>query len=414
MKLFRSSLTLLFIIYFLLLTVYLLFSYSLTAPNLVLNSWGPYWNFQTFMWETFFNNRQLLSYSYILIILTLFLTYFFIINLLKNSKFKIQNSKFIVIYLLVIFPLLLSNNALSYDVFNYMFNAKEVILYQANPHLQIPLDFPQDDWLRFMHNTHSVAPYGYGWTILSLIPYSLGMGKFLPTWVLFRLFSLFSITLLFFSLRFLAKKLDIKLSIYNYAILFLNPLFLIEVISNSHNDLWMMAPAIAAFALVIKIQNPESRIKNILLSGILLTFSISIKMATLVLVPVWLILALNNFKFSNWNLFRILKKNLILLSSVALFIPLLTERSKQFLPWYLLWSLVWISLLITNKKTKHWVNLLLIFSFTAMFRYVPYLWYGNYEANVELWQKIITWSAIPIFLLVLAILKIYKSFEKVK
>jgi hypothetical protein len=34
--------------------------------------------------------------------------------------------------------------------------------------------------------------------------------------------------------------------------------------------------------------------------------------------------------------------------SLALFLPLLTERSRYFLPWYLIWSLVFIPLLKSN------------------------------------------------------------------
>ncbi|MEN8252813.1 MAG: hypothetical protein ABFQ62_00330 [Patescibacteria group bacterium] len=427
----------LFILYFLLLIFYAVFSYSLTAPNLVLSSWEPYWNFQSFMWETFFNNRQLLTCSYLILISSLFLAYLLLVKKIKDQKIKVKSFAFL--FFILCLPLLFSNNALSYDVFNYMFNAKEVILYRGNPHIQIPLDFPQDDWLRFMHNTHTPAPYGYGWTAISLIPYVLGMGKFLPTWVIFRLTSFLSIILLFFAIKYLAKKLSLKLDTYHYAILFLNPLFLIEIISNSHNDLWMMAPALTSLALVNKQESPSTKqqtnfkfqIAKIFISLLLLIFSISIKLSTLVLVPIWLFLIFKNLEISNWKLFGfldllfgILKKHVILLSSILLFIPLFTERSKQFLPWYLLWSLVWIPLIevkIQNSKFKtlyfidnYWVSLLLIFSFTAMLRYTAYLWFGTYEGFVPLWQKFITWSALPIYLIWLLVFKYKKSLKTVR
>jgi hypothetical protein len=37
--------------------VYAWFSYALTAPNLILSQWALYWQFQQYMWETYFNNR---------------------------------------------------------------------------------------------------------------------------------------------------------------------------------------------------------------------------------------------------------------------------------------------------------------------------------------------------------------------
>jgi len=448
-----SGLKFFLIIYFLLLVLYSIFSYSLTAPNLVLTSWQPYWQFQTWMWEVFFNDRQLLAYTFTALMLGLFFVYTLILRSLKKEarstkheeRNKFQNFRFkifkycfefryssfeikaLLVYFLITVPLLFSNNALSYDVFNYMFNAKVVMQYGGNPHTSVPLNYSQDEWLRFMHNTHTVAPYGYGWTALSLIPYSLGLGKFLPTWVIFRLFSYLSIFLLYFSLKFLAKNLNLKLTTWNLGLLFLNPLFLIEIISNSHNDLFMLVPAVVSLALVINPKTESLKPKQIFkkkqeiiklrLSALLLAFSVSIKLATVVLIPIWLILVLSLFKFKISSLFRvsdlgfrIFENNFILFSSIFLFLPLITERSKQFLPWYLLWSLVWIPLLAAKKRhsgrdpesgvkaRKLWVSLLLIFSLTSMLRYIPYLWFGDYAGQVDLYQKLITWSAIPVWI----------------
>ncbi|MBU2543650.1 hypothetical protein KJ707_03780 [Patescibacteria group bacterium] len=369
------------LLYFLLLTIYAVFSYSLTAPNLVLSSWSPYWRFQTWMWAIFFNNRQLLTFSFVTLMIALFTTY---IKIIKSWPKKNHLPWWLP--LLIASPLLISNNALSYDVFNYIFNAKMVVVYQANPHLQTALDFAYDNWTRFMHNTHTPAPYFYGWTGLSLLPYFLGGGKFSLTWMAFRLFNFSSLGLLSFSLvNYLKDRQNIWLPL-----LLFNPLLLIEVVSNVHNDLWMMAPALVAMLLISR----EKTNKNIFLSLALLLLSASIKLATLMLFPLWLVLV------SPWKkiwpkLHDLILDNWPLLTSVLLFLPLLTLRSKQFLPWYLIWSLVWIPLI--NKKWKLWKISLVILSISSMFRYIPYLWSGNYEGDVILHQKLITWLPFILF-----------------
>lgn len=366
--------------YFLLLVIYTVFSYSLTAPNLVLTSWPPYWRFQTWMWDIFFNNRLLLTNSYLILLISLFVTYFSIIKIWPKKQ---QMAWWLP--LLIASPLIFSNNALSYDIFNYIFNAKMIVVYQANPHLQTALNFATDNWTRFMHNTHTPAPYFYGWTGLSLLPYFLGGGKFSITWLSFRLFSFLSLGLLSFSLVKNIKKQNVWL-----LILLLNPLLLIEVVSNAHNDLWMMAPAITAILLITN----KKTSKNILLSFLLLLFSASIKLATLALIPVWLALVLpwkkvwpkpHEFILSNWPF----------MTSVLLFLPLLTPRSKQFLPWYLIWSLVWLPLI--NKKWQPWKISLLVLSISSMLRYTPYLWMGNYDGDVIWQQQLITWTPFVLF-----------------
>ncbi|MBU0578649.1 hypothetical protein KJ628_01565 [Patescibacteria group bacterium] len=378
---FKNKLNQHLLLYFLLLTIYAVFSYSLTAPNLVLTSWPPYWRFQTWMWSNFFNNRQLLTCSYLALLISLFITYF---KIIKTWPKKQQISRWLP--LLIASPLILSNNALSYDVFNYIFNAKMVVVYQANPHLQTALNFAGDNWTRFMHNTHTPAPYFYGWTSLSLLPYFLGGGKFLPTWLIFRLFSFLSFGLLsYLTIQFSQLK-----SLKWQLILLLNPLLLIEVVSNVHNDLWMMTPALAAMLLITR----KKTNKNILISFALLLFSASIKLATLALIPLWLALVLPWKKA--WPKFhKFITSSWPLLVSILLFLPLLTPRSKQFLPWYLIWSLVWLPLI--NKKWQAWKISLLVLTISSMLRYAPYLWAGNYDGSAVSQQQLITWIPFILF-----------------
>src|SRR5690606_16427971 len=150
-------------------------------------------SFQQWMWQTFFENRELMTYVYVGIVAVAFALYWAVTRDFNRKNVRLT----LITSLLILSPLLLAYNALSHDVFNYIFNAKMVRVYQADPHNKVALDFPQDDWLRFMHNTHTPAPYGYGWTAMSLVPSAIGMDKFVITWELFRLFSVVSLVLLF-------------------------------------------------------------------------------------------------------------------------------------------------------------------------------------------------------------------------
>lgn len=363
--------------------IYSFFSYALTDPNLILSSWPPYWQWQQWMWQTFFHNRPLLTGSFIGLILILFGLYLWG---LKTIKTKADGRQLFLSILLAISPLFLSYNALSHDIFNYLFNAKMVVVFHADPHVKVALDYGYDDWTRFMHNTHTPAPYGYGWTALSIAPYFLGFSKLLPTWLIFRAFEILSYGWLYLVLQKISQNISGKpLSAKKIWLVFLNPLLVLEIISNQHNDLWMLVPALTALWLVYRPPKKLSLL-TLIFSGALLAFSISIKLATLVLVPFWLGCILTWFwpKLKTWLTWE----NLALWSSILLFVPLLTERSQQFLPWYLIWSLVWLPFI----KQAWWKNWLLAFSFVALLRYAPWLWSGEFTPLVLIQQKWLVWG----------------------
>lgn len=387
-----------------LILAYVIFSYSLTSPNLVLTSWQPYWQFQTWIWQTLFNNAQLLTYYFVAIITGLWISYCWL--LLGQKKFfagLVGWQRWLLVGV-VSAPLVIASNALSYDVFNYLFNAKMIVVYGANPHISTALDFSQDLWVRFMHNIHTPAPYGYGWSGLSLLPYALGGGKLLPTLLSFRVFSWLSYLLLA-GLYFSRAKNQPWLT---WAVL-LNPLVLIEIIGNSHNDLWMAVPAVASLLLVVKpTKKSVGSFFTIVGSALLLAASISIKLATVAVLPVWLLLVAwpwLRLQFKKipllLQLLESVYQNWALTASFLLFVPLLTERSKYFLPWYITWSLVWLPFIAVRKLGKRnsigqrlerwWIIVVLSFSLSSLYRYVPFLLTGTYDGQVVPNQIAVTW-----------------------
>ncbi|MFZ1721619.1 MAG: hypothetical protein WAU07_03890, partial [Microgenomates group bacterium] len=264
----------------------------------------------------------------------------------------------------------------------------------------------------FMHNTHTPAPYGYGWTGLSMIPFGLGFGMFFTTWFAFKLFMISALYALYKGLQKLAVAMrGRELSVGQISLLFLNPLFLIETISSAHNDVWMMALAVWSLAFVM---DHKKGAWHIIFSGLLLTASISIKYVTILIVPIWLFLVIRTFLKS--KLQNIIKKKLRIQSQIIesvfqksrdwanlfippilswiLFIPLLTARSQQFHPWYLIWVITWLPFI----STTWWKWSLVALSISSLLRYLPWIANGAYSAQILASQKNITW--IPFFIMV--------------
>lgn len=381
----------LLISYFLLFVVFSIFSFVLTDPNLFLLQSDLFVALQTYLWKNFLPLRSLRTIFYGVLIIVIFINYLLI---LKNwTKLNLNSRKNFWKFLIIIsLPLILSYNALSYDLFNYIFNAKMVVKFGANPHIQTAIDFPNEPMLRFMNNVHTPAPYGYGWTALSILPYLAGLGKFLSTLIVFKLLAFSSLLLTLLIVEKFFKNTDY----FKLALFFFNPLVLIEILSSAHNDLWMLFPALLAVYLASNLQN--KKLFKIFSIIVLMTFSISIKYVTVVLLP-FIIYFLFKNKLSKLGKIPYTFD----LMSLALFLPLLTERSKHFLPWYLIWSLVFLPLI----RSRFLRNLLIVFSFSSLLRYLPWLyllpWMSFHldTSDTLALQKIVTWS-IPGFYLLLS------------
>jgi hypothetical protein len=387
------------------LVLFSLFSYSLTDPNLVLSSWSPYWQFQQWMWQTFFLNAPLLSWSYFGLITSLWLSFFLMLTSLSDKPTKLSWKHILLGSIGVAIPLIFSYNALSHDIFNYIFNAKMVLLYHADPHLQTALNFATDPWTRFMHNTHTPAPYGYGWTVISLIPSLLGAGKFLPTWLLFKGMSWISWILTSLMLyRIGQQRFEGKLSWSRFGLWFFSPLVLIEVLSSGHNDLWMMLPAMLSVATIAEIPKSTS-LRTKLLSGMWLLLSVSIKYASLALLPVWFALFFQRYLPESVR--TRLQRYWPVVASLLMFLPLLSSRSQYFHPWYLLWPLVWLPWFgqLEQQKIKlHrlellWQSCLVAVSISSTLRYLPWLVAGAFYPGVLLQQQLITFAGLGLGLI---------------
>ncbi len=176
-----------------------------------------------------------LSTSLYILLLTLAFT-IFVINLIIFKKNRASLKYLKISTLISTLILIFSYPFLSSDIFNYMFDAKIITLYHQNPYTNRALDFPNDDWIRFMRWVHRYSPYGPLWLILSLVPTLLGFGKFLITLFAFKVFiGSFHLINSILIYKILLKE-NVKNILFKTALYALNPLFLIEGIVNSHND----------------------------------------------------------------------------------------------------------------------------------------------------------------------------------
>lgn len=375
-------------LYWATIVIGVLFSFSFTDPNLVLSSNPWYWQWQQWLWHTWFDRPPVQAQTFTLILTAQWLTFLVFGWLLWRNKRRALNWQWAALVLGgLMTTACISYNALSHDVFNYMFNAKMVLVYQADPHVKTALDFVGDPWLRFMHNTHTPAPYGYGWTALSLVPSAMGGGIFIITWLLFRLMAVVSLVATGCVLwRWLAQTGQ-KHRQWLIVLLGCSPYILSEVVMNAHNDLWMLLPAVGSIFLLDTWRLRGGGWK-VFLAVLLLGLSIAIKFATIVLVPLAVLVLFS----SQLQRSRTLSKhgttaNIALLASVLLCLPLLTERSQFFHSWYLTWPLVWLPLI----KRDWWWAVLVGFAVSSTYRYVPWIAAGGFAGTVLQQQQLVTW-----------------------
>jgi hypothetical protein len=332
------------------------FSYSYVDLNLTLSGNPHYLWVQKVLTKFGYYNRPLATGIYLVLLSLLFGVY--LVALKKPKLVFAKKFHWKPIFLLTLI-LTLGYPAFSHDIFNYLFNTKMIWVYGANPHVRTALEFAADPWVRFMHNIHTPAPYAYGWTVVSLLPGLMTLTqKFLPSLFVMKAFVAFSYLLTLRVIQLINTKLYPG---QNWRVLLfaLSPLVLIEILVMGHNDLWMMAPALWAWYLVLIKPKPK-----FLLAGLGMVLSIAMKYATVVLLPLfWLSHRLETAK----KLFPEIAA--ILLAVVPL------VRPDQLHSWYFIWSFSFAIFARSPKFISLWVAL----SLGALLRYAPYLYTGSWD-----------------------------------
>ena len=227
----------LYLIYTIVIIALGLYSFVLVDPNITFVQNGYWVSFRDIAVQIGYYQRKVSWYIFLSLIVLLFAFHLYFVK-----KYKEISLKKIAIILGTL--LLISYPFLSHDFFNYMFDAKILTYYHKNPYLQRALDYPADQWIRFMHWTHRTYPYGPMFLLLSLIPSSLGFGKFTLSFLLFKAFFI----LCYGASVYLLNKLNKK-----WAVIFAtHPLIIIEGLVSSHNDMVALSLAIIGIYFLFK------------------------------------------------------------------------------------------------------------------------------------------------------------------
>lgn len=341
---------------------YCLYSFSQKDLNLTIYNFGIAAKFQDLMIQLGYFNRPLSTWIFVILSLLICLSYLLIV--LKFYNF-ISKKLFIIILGFISLTGILAYPMVSRDIFNYLFNAKMILVYGQSPYVHAAWDFPQDDWLRFMHNIHTPTPYGYVWTAISLIPIKIGLPKFTTSLLAMKVFlTIFTLFQTFLVYK-IANLIKLKNPWQRTLLVGLNPLLLTESILVGHNDIVMPTFALLGFYFLYQREN----FKNKFFAGFFWLASVLSKLATVILAPLYLF-----YK----------KVDVFFWGGLGLFAVILT-RTSQFNSWYFVWS---IPFLMLSKKS--WaVTFGVLISLGGLLRYAPFIYFGHWDPPVNTWRLFI-------------------------
>lgn len=338
-----------------------LFSYTQVDLGLTLTEANLYQVIEKAFQYIGYFQRPLATGIYLAIVLIFFVLYGATIHLVKKNRISGRSFWWTVGVLAAV--LVLSYPAFSYDLFNYMFTAKTVLLYHKSPYEVIPLQFTGvEPWLSFMRWTHLPSAYTPLWIALTLPAYLLGFGYFLLIMWNIKLLvaASYIITVLFIGK--ILSKIEPQRRLLGMAIFAFNPLVIFETLVSGHNDMVMMALAIAAYHLYTQ--------KRRLASFFTLSLSVALKLMSAMIIPVF---------FIGWQ------RKFALWAMIIGFLIIGSQR--EILGWYVLW-LVPLYALLPSLEWATVVGTGLSLGFVLA--YAPYFYYGNYDPPV---QTIKFWAA---------------------
>lgn len=361
-----------------------LYSYTQVDLNLTLSEISIWQTIQkSFQYIGWFQ-RPLSTFIYLAIITLLTIYYGIFLWLAKNNKLEYRQLWFIIGATSII--LLFSYNAFSYDLFNYMFDAKIVTYYQQNPYEHKALDYPQDPWINFMRWTHRIYPYGPLWLFLTIPLSFIGFQVFLPTLFLFKSLAVASFFGTTYYIGRILKHVSPRHALLGMVFFGLNPLVIIESLVSAHNDIVMMFFAVAALAMVVE--------KKYMQSVVFFIASVGIKFATIFLFPLFIYLMFLQYKKKNINYQKV-----FLFAGLAMVIPIILSSIRTELqPWYLLWIIPLFTLLVHSKYV---MAALSIVSVGLLLHYAPFLYQGDWNPPVPKIKGFLTGSSVALSFLLL-------------
>ena len=229
-----------------------------------------------------------------------------------------------------------------------------------------------------MRWTHRTSPYGPIWLLMSLLPASLGLGKFILNFLMFKVFigSFHIINTLLVSK--ILYRTNPKAAVLGTALYALNPALLLEGVANSHNDLVLATFILLSIYFFVVHKNR--------LSVASIAIGFLIKYLTIFLIPIFI------FKKTKFERLILLILSIIVIftfvySTFGVKVPFVSNGSTQiqFQPWYLFWTLPPAAIL----PNFFIIVLTLSLSVGSMARYLPYLYWGDWsQPNTILFMQL--------------------------
>jgi len=275
-------------------------------------------------------------------------------------------------FLAVVAIALLSFPAFSYDIFNYIATAKLTFFYGENPYIVMPIEISNEPMLAFTRAANKLALYGPVWIMLSAFPHLLGAGNIIATIFSFKLFAGFFYAAVSYMIYRKTKRWDQTLFFAA------NPLVLIEVLVNGHNDITMMALALSGLLLWQK-----DALIHRAAALVLFAASLFVKGATVALIPLF-------FLKLTWE--KKMIAGFVLMFGVFLVSPL----REEMYPWYAVWWLVFASLIPMGRKLLFIHGFSVWMSLGLMLRYIPWIGTREYGGMTPLVRIIL--MILPVFL----------------
>lgn len=169
------------------------------------------------------------------------------------------------------------------DVSVYVVNARNWVLYDANPLLVPPGSFPADAYSHLAGEyTDSTSPYGPVWELIGRIPIQLGVRDIGAGVIAMKIISLLAFAGMAWLIGWQSNQQDKGFSVSGataMAFFALNPLVLLEAVGNGHNDMTMAA--FVTLGLILWQRGKWAW------ATIALTLAALIKLPALILIPLF-------------------------------------------------------------------------------------------------------------------------------
>lgn len=357
------------IIFWILLTFLTVFSYGFVDINLHLSANRLFLSVQQPLSHLVIFQRSMAAGIFAVLLAGLFICFLRFLN--KTELYFVSWQKLVRLLTIAAVILVLSFPALTYDLFNYIATAKVAYTYHENPYIVMPIEIPNEPNLTFTRAANKVALYGPVWLIITAIPHYLGGGDVWRTILAFKTVN----ALVYLAFAYLIYRVTKNLR--NVVFFALNPLVLIEVLMNGHNDLYMMFLALGSIVLW-----QRKTLKDRIWAVVLFVASLFIKGATLALTPLYVL--------RNITIERILTYAYIFMAAVFFIVAPIRE---ELYPWYAVW-LVTVASLLPFKSHRFIYGFTIVLSFALELRALPYIWMGYYGGPGPLLRQLLT--AVPV------------------